>query len=43
MYHGALQKVWSCLGLMLRSVSQLYEDNLFISDLFEFLEAKASV
>lgn len=43
MDHGALQTAWSCFGLMLRSVSQLYEDNLFISDFFEVLEVKPSV
>lgn len=43
MYHGALQKAWSCLGLMLRDVSMLYEDNLFISDFFEFLDVEPKV
>lgn len=43
MYHGGLQKAWSCLGLMLRSVSLLYEDNLFISEFFEFLEVEPTV
>jgi ATP-binding cassette subfamily B protein len=43
MYHGGLQKAWSCLGLMLRSISMLYEDNLFVSDLFEFLEVEPQV
>ena len=43
MYHGALQKSWSALGLMLRSVSMLYEDNLFLSDLFDFLGVKSDV
>lgn len=43
MYHGGLQKAWSCLGLMLRSVSLLYEDNLFISELFEFLGVEPRV
>jgi ATP-binding cassette subfamily B protein len=43
MYHGSLQKAWSSLGLMLRSVSLLYEDNLFISEFFEFLAVEPSV
>ena len=43
MYHGALQKAWSSLGQMLRGVSMLYEDNLFVSDLFEFLEVEPRV
>jgi ATP-binding cassette, subfamily B, bacterial len=43
MFHGGLQKAWSCLGLMLRSISVLYEDNLFVSDLFEFLEVEPQV
>jgi len=43
MYHGGLQKAWSSLGLMLRSISMLYEDNLFVSDLFEFLEVEPQV
>jgi ATP-binding cassette subfamily B protein len=43
LYHGALQKSWTCLGTMLRSVSLLYEDNLFISDLFEFLDVEPKV
>ena len=43
MYHGGLQKAWACLGLMLRSISMLYEDNLFVSDLFEFLEVEPLV
>jgi ATP-binding cassette subfamily B protein len=43
MYHGGLQKAWSCLGQMLRSISMLYEDNLFVSDLFEFLEVEPRV
>ena len=43
MFHGGLQKAWSCLGLMLRSISMLYEDNLFVSDLFEFLEVEPQV
>ena len=43
MFHGGLQKAWSSLGLMLRSISMLYEDNLFVSDLFEFLEVEPQV
>jgi ATP-binding cassette subfamily B protein len=43
MFHGGLQKAWSSLGLMLRSISMLYEDNLFVSDLFEFLEVEPRV
>jgi len=43
MYHGGLQKAWTSLGLMLRSISLLYEDNLFISDLFDFLAIEPSV
>ena len=43
MFHGGLQKAWSCLGVMLRSISMLYEDNLFVSDLFEFLEVEPQV
>jgi ATP-binding cassette subfamily B protein len=43
MYHGGLQKAWSCLGFMLRSVSLLYEDNLFVSEFFEFLEVEPKV
>ena len=43
MYHGALQKAWSSLGLTLRGVSLLYEDNLFVADLFEFLAVKPQV
>ena len=43
MYHGGLQKAWSYLGLMLRNVSLLYEDNLFVSDLFDFLEVETHV
>jgi ATP-binding cassette subfamily B protein len=43
MYHGALQRAWSHLGLTLRHVSDLYEDNLFITDLFDFLEIREDV
>ncbi|HZL99019.1 MAG TPA: ABC transporter ATP-binding protein [Planctomycetota bacterium] len=43
MFHGGLQKAWSSLGQMLRSISMLYEDNLFVSDLFEFLEVEPQV
>ena len=43
MYHGGLQKAWASLGLMLRSISLLYEDNLFVADLFEFLEVEPRV
>ena len=43
MYHGGLQKSWNCLGSMLRSVSMLYEDNLFVSDLFDFLAVEPNV
>ncbi len=43
MYWGGLQKSWASLGLMLRGVSLLYEDNLFISDLFEFLGVEPRV
>jgi ATP-binding cassette subfamily B protein len=39
----ALTKAWGFLGTMLRSVSLLYEDNLFISDLFEFLAVQPAV
>ena len=43
MYHGALQKAWTSLGQVLRGISILYEDNLFVSDLFEFLEVEPRV
>jgi len=43
MFQGGLQKAWSSLGQMLRSISMLYEDNLFVSDLFEFLEVEPQV
>jgi ATP-binding cassette subfamily B protein len=42
-YYTALQRAWNHLGLMLHYVSDLYEDNLFIHDLFDFLEVDTQV
>jgi ATP-binding cassette subfamily B protein len=38
MYFTALQRAWSHVGAMLHSTSELYEDNLFLGELYEFLD-----
>lgn len=43
MYFTALQRAWSHVGAMLHSTSELYEDNLFLGELYEFLDLEPHV
>jgi ATP-binding cassette subfamily B protein len=43
MYFQAFQRVQGFLHLLLASLAQLYEDNLFLSNLYEFLDLKRTV
>jgi ATP-binding cassette, subfamily B, bacterial len=43
MYFTALQRAWSHVGAMLHSTSELYEDNLFLGELYEFLDLQPRV
>jgi ATP-binding cassette subfamily B protein len=43
MYYQAFQRVQGLLQLMLSSLAGLYEDNLFLSNLYEFLDLKRTV
>lgn len=43
MYFQALQRAWGHVGQMLRSMTELYEDDLFLQDVYEFLDLKPSV
>ncbi len=43
MYYQAFQRVQGFLHLLLASLAQLYEDNLFLANLYEFLDLKRTV
>ena len=43
MYFGAFQRGLASLGQVLGSLASLYEDNLFLSNLYEFLDLKPKV
>jgi ATP-binding cassette subfamily B protein len=43
LYYGAVQRAQSSLGQLLGAVSELYEHNLFLSDLFAFIDLPATV
>jgi ATP-binding cassette, subfamily B, bacterial len=43
MYVAALQRAWTHLGQAIRAVSGFYEDNLFLKELFEFLNTRPTV
>jgi ATP-binding cassette subfamily B protein len=43
LYYGAVQRAQSSLGQLLGAVSDLYEHNLFLSDLFAFIDLPAGV
>ena len=43
LYYQAVQRAQASLGQLLVSVSDLYEHNLFLSDLFEFLDLPTQV
>jgi ATP-binding cassette subfamily B protein len=43
LYYQAVQRAQASLGQLLGSVSDLYEHNLFLSDLFEFLDLPTQV
>ena len=43
MYFTALQRAWSHVGAMLHSTSELYEDNLFLGEFYEFLDLEPRV
>lgn len=43
MYVAALQRAWTHLGQSIQAVSGFYEDNLFLKELFEFLNTKPTV
>lgn len=43
LYYQALQKGQNNLSALLSSISGLYEDNLFLSNLYEFLDLKPNV
>ncbi|MBP2680881.1 MAG: transporter ATP-binding protein, partial [Candidatus Krumholzibacteriota bacterium] len=43
MYFGAFQRGLGSLGQMLSALASLYEDNLFLSNLYEFLDLKPKV
>lgn len=43
LYHQALQKGESALKAMLSGASGLYEDNLFLTNLYEFLDLKPNI
>jgi ATP-binding cassette, subfamily B, bacterial len=43
LYYQAVQRAQASLGQMLGSMSDLYEHNLFLSDLFEFLDLPIEV
>jgi ATP-binding cassette subfamily B protein len=43
LYYGAVQRAQSSLGQLLGAVSELYEHNLFLTDLFTFIDLPATV
>jgi len=43
MYYQAFQRVQGLLQMMLSSLAGLYEDNLFLSNLYEFLDLKRTI
>jgi ATP-binding cassette subfamily B protein len=43
MYYQAVQRAQDFLGQLLSSLADLYEDNLFLSNLFEFLDLKRQI
>lgn len=43
MYYQAFQRVQGFLQVMLASLAGLYEDNLFLSNLYEFLDLKRTI
>ncbi|MEO1387733.1 MAG: ABC transporter ATP-binding protein [Cyanobacteria bacterium J06634_6] len=43
LYHQALQRGQSSLKVMMTGLSGLHEDNLFLSNLYEFLDLKSSI
>lgn len=43
LYHQALQRGQTSLGVLMIRLSDLYEDNLFLDNLYEFLELKPRI
>lgn len=43
MYFTAMQRAWAHAGAMMRSTSDLYEDNLFLKEFYEFLDLEPEI